>query len=52
MTCIFTLKFNLGQFLGSDCANQPPGVSVSRTSNPNGLFQTINGLKRLQGYSK
>ena len=27
--------------------NQPPGFSVSGTSTPNELFQTINGLKRL-----
>ena len=36
----------------SACANEPPGFSVSRASTPNGLFQTINGLKRLVSYSK
>ena len=28
-------------------ANQPPGFSISGTSTPNGLFQTINGLKKI-----
>ena len=36
----------------SACANEPPGFSVSGSSTPNGLFQTINGLKRLVSYSK
>ena len=38
----------------SACANQPPGFSVSGTWTPNGLFQIINGLKRLDwiSYSK
>ena len=34
------------------CANKPPGFSVRRTSTPNGLFQTINGLKILMGHTK
>ena len=36
----------------SACANQAPDFFVRGTSIPNGLFQTINGLKRLMGYSK
>ena len=36
----------------SACANEPPGLSVSGASTPYGLFQTINGLKRLVSYSK
>ena len=36
----------------SACANEPPGFSVSGASTPSGLFQTINGLKRLVSYSK
>ena len=32
--------------------NQATGFSVSRTSTPNGLFQTINELKRLMVCSK
>ena len=36
----------------SACANQPPGFSLSGTSIPNELFQTITGLKRLVSYSK
>ena len=50
--CIFNQKFTLGQFPVPACANQPPGFSVSGTSTPNGLFQTINGLKILLGYTK
>ena len=48
--CIFTKNSNLGQF--SVSASQPPGCSVSGRSTPNGLFQTINWLKKLMGYSK
>ena len=33
-------------------ANQPPGFSLSGTSIPNELFQTIMGLKTLVSYSK
>ena len=36
----------------SACANEPPGFSVSGASTLNGLFQTINRLKRLVSYSK
>ena len=36
----------------SACANEPPGFSVSGASTLDGLFQTINRLKRLVGYSK
>ena len=46
------LKISLWDFSVSACANQPLGFSVSGTSAPNGLFQTINGSKRLIGYSK
>ena len=42
----------LGQFWVSACANQSTGFTVIGLSNPNGLFQAINGLKRLTGYSK
>ena len=51
-TCIFTQNFTLGEFSVSTCADQPPGFSVSGTSTPNGLFQTINRIKILVGYSK
>ena len=37
----------LGQFSVSACANQPTGFCVNGSSTPNGLLQTINGLKRL-----
>ena len=37
----------LGQFSVSACANQPTGFCVNKSSTPNGLLQTINGLKRL-----
>ena len=46
------LKISLRVSSVSACANQPPGFSASGTSTPNGLFQTINGLKRLVSYSK
>ena len=41
------LKISLWGSSLSACANQPPGFSLSGTSTPNRLFQTINGLKRL-----
>ena len=46
------LKISLWGSSVSTCRNQPPGFSVSETSTPNGLLQTINGLKRLVSYSK
>ena len=46
------LKFSLWDSSACACANEPPGFSLSRASTPNGLFQTINGLKRLVNYSK
>ena len=46
------LKISLWGSSVSACANEPPGFSVSGASTPNGLFQTINGLKRLVSYSK
>ena len=47
------LKSHSGAVLiGSACAYQPPGFSVSGTSTPNRLFQTMNELKRLVSYSK
>ena len=36
----------------SACTNQSPGFSLSGTSIPNELFQTIMELKRLVSYSK
>ena len=42
----------MGQFSDSACANQPAAFAVNGTSAPNWLFQTINGLKRLMGYSE
>ena len=45
-------KIHLGQFPLSACANEAPGFSVSGTSTPTGLLQTINELKTLIGYSK
>ena len=48
-TCIFTSHFTLGQFSVSACVNKPPGFSGSGTSTLNELFQTINGLKNLNG---
>ena len=50
--CIFTLNLTLGQFSVSACANQATGFSVNESSTLNGLFQTINWLKQLMGYSK
>ena len=46
------LKISLWGSSVSAYGNQPPGFSVSETSTPDGLFQTINGLKRLVSYSK
>ena len=31
----------------SACANEPPGFSVSGTMTSNGLFQTINKIKKI-----
>ena len=42
----------LGKFSVSAGANQPTGFFVNGSLTPNGLFQTINGLKQLMGYSK
>ena len=42
----------MGQFPVPVCKNQPPGFSVRETSTPNGLFETINWLKILMGYTK
>ena len=36
----------------STCANQATDFSVSGSSTLNRLFQTLNPLKRLMGYSK
>ena len=44
------LKISLWGSSVSACANQPPGFSVSRTSTPNGLFQTIKILKLAISY--
>ena len=46
------LKTSLWGSSVSACQNESPGFSVSGASTPNGLFQTINGLKRLVSYSK
>ena len=48
----YLLKISAWGSSASVCANEPPGFSVSGASTPNGLFQTINGLKRLVSYSK
>ena len=40
------LKISLSDSSISAIANQRPDFSVSGTSTPNGLFQTINGLKK------
>ena len=40
------LKISLWDSSISACANEPPGFSVSGVATPNGLFQTVNGLKR------
>ena len=42
----------LVRFSVSARADQSTGFSVNGSSTPNGLFQTINGLKQLMGYSK
>ena len=42
----------MGQFSVPACGNQPPGFSVRGKLTPNGLFQTIGGLKMLMGYTK
>ena len=46
------LKLTLGKFSASACANQPTNFSASKILTQEGIFQTINGLKRLMGYSK
>ena len=46
------LKISLWGSSVSACANESPGFSVREASTPNGLFQIINGLKRLVSYSK
>ena len=46
------LKISLRGSSVSACANEAAGFFVSGASTPNGLFQTINGLKRLVSYSK
>ena len=46
------LKISLWGSSASACANEPPGFFVNGAATPNGLFQTINGLKRLLNYSK
>ena len=45
------LKISLWDSSVSACAIQPPDFSVSGTMTPNGLFQTVNGSKRLVNYS-
>ena len=42
----------MGQFSVPACANQRPGFSIRGKSTPNGLFEMINGLKILMGYTK
>ena len=46
------LKISRGGSSVSARASEPPGFSLSGTSIPNELFQTITGLKRLVSYSK
>ena len=46
------LKISLGDSSVSACENKSPGISGNGTSTLNGLFQTINGSKRLVSYSK
>ena len=46
------LKISIWGSSVSASANESPGFSVSRASTPNGLFQIINGLKRLVSYSE
>ena len=46
------LKISLWGSSVSACEDEPPGFSASGALTPNGLFQTINGLKRLVNYSK
>ena len=46
------LKISLWGSSVSACTNELPGFSVSGAATPNGLFQKINGLKRLMSYSK
>ena len=46
------LKISLWGSSVSTCGNESPGFTISRASTPNGLFQTIDELKRLVSYSK
>ena len=46
------LKISLWGGSVSAGANEAAGFSVSGSSTPNGLFQTINGLKKIVSYSK
>ena len=39
----------MGQFSVPACGNQRPSFSVRGKSTPNGLFQTIGGLKNING---
>ena len=50
-SCIFTKNLTMGSSVSAS-TNKPPGFSVSGASTLNGLFQTINRLKRLVSYSK
>ena len=40
------LKISLWGSSVSTCANEQPGFCISVATTPNGLFQTINGLKK------
>ena len=46
------LKISCWDSSVSACLDQPPGFSLSRTTIPNELFETIAALKRLVCYSK
>ena len=39
----------MGQFSAPACADEPHGFSVKGKSTPNGLFQTISGLRNNTG---
>ena len=43
----FLLEISLWGSSVTACANQPPGFSLSGTSIPNELFQTINKISEL-----
>ena len=47
--CIFTQKFSLGQFSVPACAVFSSCFSVRPKLTPNELFQTISGLKSING---